>query len=116
MRLSGRRSKANDSHAATMVQTAGLIEWCQFTQRRCQLKHNNVSFRAVNDGEKFGSFSRWYLEFIKGLPEIIEERLPLLVGDLKVRMGIAHGSARVSLRASAGFTYLLGYQILEPGP
>ena len=54
------------------------------------------------------------VELVQGLPKVVHERSPLLLGDLKMAVRVAQGAARVLLRPASGLARQLGHVVLEP--
>src|SRR5262249_46468110 len=65
---------------------------------------DNVALGALHDGKQFLVLRLRYIEFRHGVVEVLAEGGPLTLGDLKVFMRFAHGTAGIVLRATCGPT------------
>src|SRR3989442_11407513 len=75
--------------------------------------NDDVAVRALHDGLQLGLLRGGNLKLVEGLPEVLEERLPLLRRDVEITMGVQHGAAGIPLRTTAGPAEHFRHQILE---
>src|SRR5215471_21322175 len=61
-------------------------------RRRCA---DDVAFRALHDGKQFLMLRLRHIEFRHRVVEVFAKSVPFTLGDLKVFMGFAHGTACV---------------------
>jgi hypothetical protein len=50
-------------------------------------EHHNAVLGTVHDGEELGPFGLGYVKLVKGLLQVIEKRLPFLLGNVPSRNG-----------------------------
>lgn len=93
----------------------GLVDPALSALIHQELSGDDVRAGAIDNGCEFTDFLRGNAELFRGLAKIVEERIPFVLRDFKVSVGVLHVAAGVLLRPARSPAHHLGDQILESG-
>src|SRR5262249_53640705 len=79
-----------ESRSVTRSSRRRAQEALSSQRRRCA---EDVAFRALHDGKQFLMLRLRHIEFRHRVVEVFAKSVPFTLGDLKVFMGFAHGTA-----------------------
>src|SRR5262245_25661386 len=74
---------------------------------------DDIALGAFHDSKQFVALRLGHIEFRHRVVEVLAEGVPLILGDLEVFMGFAHGTAGVVLGATCRPTDHLGDVVFE---